>query len=52
MTEEPSTYQAALRSSNSKAWQRAMEEEYDSLIKNGTWIVQDLPPGSHTVKNK
>ena len=29
-----------------------MNEEYDSLLKNHTWDLVDLPPGRFTVKNK
>jgi hypothetical protein len=29
-----------------------MQEEYDSLLQNQTWILQDLPPGRKAVANK
>jgi hypothetical protein len=29
-----------------------MKDEYDSLIKNGTWTLCDLPPGRKAIKSK
>jgi len=29
-----------------------MQEEYDSLIENDTWILQDLPEGRKMVHSK
>ncbi len=33
-------------------WHKAMAEEYDSLMKNYTWILADLPPWRKAVKSK
>ena len=35
--EEPSTYQEAIRSTESAQWMAAMSEELESLHKNQTW---------------
>ena len=33
-------------------WRQAIHEEYDALIKNGTWKLVRLPPGRSVVDNK
>jgi len=33
-------------------WRQAIHEEYDALIKNGTWELVRLPPGRSVVDNK
>lgn len=49
---EPKTKLEAFRSSESKAWREAMEDEYHSLIKNDTWDVVDCPPNKKPVSTK
>lgn len=39
--EEPSNYKEAAKDRN---WKRAMEAELDSIEKNGTWNLTELPP--------
>lgn len=39
--EEPSSYSQA---SEEKEWRQAMQNEIDSIEKNNTWILTDLPP--------
>lgn len=39
--DEPRTYNEALKSKESKKWIKVMEEEFDSLVKNKTWILVD-----------
>lgn len=41
---EPSTYRDALSSDDATHWNRAMEKEMDSLHKNYTWVLTQLPP--------
>jgi hypothetical protein len=41
---EPETYQEAISSEESHKWLSAMQEEMDSLLKNKTWELVDLPP--------
>jgi len=31
---------------------RAMKEEFDSLIKNGTWVLTNLPPERSVIKSR
>ena len=49
---EPKSYQEALVSPEADLWKSAMEEEYSSLIENGTWELTALPEGRTTVKSK
>jgi hypothetical protein len=39
---EPTSYRVALTSAKASDWQTAMQQEYDSLIDNGTWDLVDL----------
>ena len=39
------TYGIAMKGEKRKRWQAAVQAEYDSLMKSGTWEVVDLPPG-------
>ena len=50
--DEPSTYREAIRLDSQENWQRAMQEEIDSLKRHGTWKLVDLPPGRKAVKCK
>ena len=49
---EPVTMQDAIDSSFSNEWLQAAREEYDSLLKNETWDLVDLPEGEKTVGTK
>jgi hypothetical protein len=49
---EPESYDQAMSSLEQIEWQKAMAEEYDSLMKNHTWILADLPPWRKAVKSK
>jgi hypothetical protein len=46
------TFRAAISSANSHHWKAAMQEEFDSLIANGTWEYQKLPPGCRAIQCK
>ena len=46
---EPSCYQEAVGDADSKIWKKAMEEELDSLAKNNTWDLVELPEGRSVV---
>ncbi|CAB0002804.1 unnamed protein product, partial [Nesidiocoris tenuis] len=50
--EEPATYKEAIGGDNAAKWDRAMEEERNSLVKNNTYEVVDLPPGKKTLSMK
>lgn len=44
-SEDPMTREEALGGTDGARWQKAMEEEYDSLMENKTWELVSLPPG-------
>lgn len=48
MSNEPKTYNDAINSVDSKQWIEAMDEEFDSLIKNNVWTLVN-PPIEHNV---
>ena len=45
----PSTYPDAIRSTESGNWASAMEEEMQSLKKNKTWKLTQLPEGRKAI---
>ena len=45
MVEEPTTLEEALSSDQAELWQQAVNDEMTSLIANGTWSLEPLPPG-------
>ena len=45
LVDEPSTYNSAMKSSHKIEWQRAINDELSSLLKNHTWDLVPLPPG-------
>jgi len=42
---EPANLKKAMQSSQSKAWRRALGDEFQSLLDNGTWTSCDPPEG-------
>lgn len=51
-TQDPVTLEEALSHPDSDKWKLAMEEEYQSLMENHTWSLQDLPPNRRAIKCK
>lgn len=49
---EPVTVQQALDCDKKLHWQQAMNEEYQSLMNNKTWILVDLPRECKAIRNK
>lgn len=49
---EPQCYEDALSCSESKRWLEAMDDEIQSLYKNQTWILVDLPVNRKTIGNR
>ena len=45
----PKTYKEALASRDSSFWKDAINDEIDSLLSNGTWILVDPPPNSKLI---
>jgi hypothetical protein len=41
--DEPSCYQEDVQGSNSEIWKEAMKDEMNSLAKNATWDLVELP---------
>lgn len=52
LCEEPKTYQEAISSRDSVHWKLAMDDELNSLRKNGTWELVKPPPDQHIIDNK
>lgn len=50
--EEPKSYKEAIKSKDNKQWVEAMNDEYQSLIKNGTWVLVDPPKGQAVIDNR
>eukprot|EP00253_Pinus_taeda_P032682 PITA_32682 len=46
---EPSCYQEEVDDTYSKKWKTTMEEEMDSLAKNNTWDLIELPHGRSVI---
>jgi hypothetical protein len=44
--EEPATYKEAAQH---EPWRRAMQEEMDSILDNGTWRLESLPDGHRPI---
>lgn len=41
--DEPATITEALNGENARQWKEALDSEYNSLLKNNTWVLEDLP---------
>lgn len=41
---EPRSYKEAINSDHKEAWKKAMQEEYNSLMQNETWILTEKSP--------
>lgn len=50
--EEPQSYNDAMASSNKVEWEKAMNTEYESLIKNSVWTLVDRPADRNIIKCK
>uniref|UniRef100_A0A2N9IQA1 Reverse transcriptase Ty1/copia-type domain-containing protein n=1 Tax=Fagus sylvatica TaxID=28930 RepID=A0A2N9IQA1_FAGSY len=48
-SEDPSTFQEAIESSKKDKWMEAMVEENESLSKNKTWELTELPKGKKPI---
>ncbi|KAG9446276.1 hypothetical protein H6P81_012404 [Aristolochia fimbriata] len=44
-TDDPSTFSEAIKVGDSDVWLHAMKEEMESLLKNQTWELVELPKG-------
>lgn len=50
--DEPISYEKAISSTESTRWKQAMDEEMDSLKKNQTWTLTELPKNQQVIDNK
>jgi len=48
-THEPRSYNEA---KTDPEWRESMQKEFQSLLDNGTWELQELPPGRKVIKTK
>lgn len=46
---EPTTFRDAVKEA---CWREAMNKEIDTLVKNHTWDITDLPPGKKSIGSK
>lgn len=51
-TSEPGNYDEALQSKQCTSWKMAMDDEFNSLRKNRTWELVQLPDGRKLVDNR
>ncbi len=51
-TTEPSTLEEALAAPDADLWKEAMDEEMASLTANGTWTLEEPPPGAKAIPVK
>jgi len=49
---EPESFEDAVHSDQSAEWQKAMQNEIQSLKDNKTWELPDLPPGKKAIPCK
>lgn len=49
---EPQSIEEARKRDDWHEWKRAIESEYDSLLKNSTWVLCDLPKNRKAISNK
>ena len=50
--DDPKSYQDAMSSPNSDRWKTAADVEMNSILKNKTWELVDLPPGKTAIGSK
>lgn len=50
--EEPRDYREAMASDDREHWMEAMNDEYGSLIQNGTWRLVEAPDCQKIIDNK
>jgi uncharacterized protein (DUF1330 family) len=50
--EEPDSYINAMRSKDKIQWKKAMDDEYESLMQNNTWVLTEAPEDQRIIDNK
>ena len=51
-SDEPECYEEALQVEAKDKWELSMNDEMESLIKNKTWDLIDLPKNKKALHNK
>lgn len=46
------SFSEAMKSKDKDSWLKAAQEEYESLMQNGTWVLEDLPQGRKVIDGK
>ena len=49
---KPQTYKAAIESSDAPYWKEAIQSEVESILRNHTWELVDLPHGNKLIGHK
>ena len=49
---EPQTYKEAMTSPEAPFWKEAINSEVESILKNHTWELVDIPPGNKLIGYK
>ncbi|KAJ9566671.1 hypothetical protein OSB04_002637 [Centaurea solstitialis] len=50
--DDPKTFKEAMSSRDASLWKEAINDEMDSIMGNGTWVLIDLPKGSKPIGSK
>ena len=50
--DDPRSYREAINGPNSTLWKTAADVEMESVLKNETWELVDLPPGKNAIGSK
>ncbi|KAJ9551062.1 hypothetical protein OSB04_015107 [Centaurea solstitialis] len=50
--DDPKTFEEAMSSRDASLWREAINDEMDSIMSNGTWVLADLPKGSKPIGSK
>ncbi|KAJ9552974.1 hypothetical protein OSB04_017019 [Centaurea solstitialis] len=50
--DEPKTFKKAMSSRDASLWKEAINDEMNSIMGNGTWVLVDLPKGTRSIGTK
>ncbi|KAJ9547390.1 hypothetical protein OSB04_019933 [Centaurea solstitialis] len=50
--DEPKTFKEAMSSRDASLWKEAINDEMDSIMGNGTWVLAELPKGIRPIGSK
>jgi hypothetical protein len=51
-SKDPNSFTEAMRQEEANEWKIAMKDEMESLQKNNTWTLVDLPPGRKAITGR